>query len=101
MKKSKTIMLFILLAFSFTVNAQNKFTISGYVKDSQTGEALIGASVYIKELTTTGTSTNAYGFYSLTVPEGSYTVSSQFIGYEVISVRIELKQSIKHDFILS
>ncbi len=94
-------MLFILLAFSFTVNAQNKFTISGYVKDSQTGEALIGASVYIKELTTTGTSTNAYGFYSLTVPEGSYTVSSQFIGYEVISVRIELKQSIKHDFILS
>jgi hypothetical protein len=62
--------------------AQEKklFTISGYVKDSATGESLLGAGVYLKELLK-GTYTNAYGFYSITVPEGSYTLVTSFVGY--------------------
>ena len=76
----------------------NKFTISGYVKAANSGEALIGATVSIKELATTGSVTNAYGFYSITIPEGKYTVLAQFIGYETKSVTIDLKQNTRQDF---
>ncbi len=61
-------------------NAQAKFAVSGYIKDAATGEVLIGATVYVKG-TTLGTSTNSYGFYSLNVPKGSFTLVYRFIGY--------------------
>ncbi|MEM7299084.1 MAG: carboxypeptidase-like regulatory domain-containing protein, partial [Bacteroidota bacterium] len=48
------------------ISAQEKYTINGYVKDATNGEALIGATVLIKELGT-GNITNVYGFYSITV----------------------------------
>jgi hypothetical protein len=50
--------------------AQDKYTLSGYVKDNETGEYLIGATVYLKE-NLKGVSTNQYGFYSLTIEEGT------------------------------
>jgi len=78
--------------------ALNKFTISGYVKAANSGEAMIGATVSINELAATGTVTNAYGFYSITIPEGTYTVTAQFIGYESKSVTINLKQNTRQDF---
>jgi len=53
--------------------AQEKFTLSGTVKNAENGEALIGAYVVVKELRNTGASSNAYGFFSLTVPGGHYT----------------------------
>ena len=80
--------------------AQNKYTISGYVKDGKTGEELIGAVVIIKEIPATGVSTNAYGFYSITIPEGTYTVAVQYLGYELNSQQILLKQNIKQNIIL-
>jgi hypothetical protein len=76
----------------------NDFTISGYVKAANTGEAMIGATVSINELVATGVITNSYGFYSITIPEGSYTVTAQFIGYESKSVKIDLNQNTKQDF---
>jgi hypothetical protein len=69
-----------------------KYTISGYLKDKKTGEVLIGASVYAQG-TTLGTSCNPYGFYSLTLPEGTYDVVFSFIGYKSISQNIELKEN--------
>ena len=78
--------------------AQNKFTISGTVHDAKTGEALIGSTVFVKELSNTGTSTNGYGFYSLTLPEGKYNVSTQFLGYEKKDTVIELHQNVKLNF---
>jgi hypothetical protein len=57
-----------------------KLTVSGYVKDSKNGEGLIGASVFVKELLT-GTTTNTYGFYSLTLPKGNYTLVITSVGY--------------------
>jgi CarboxypepD_reg-like domain/TonB-dependent Receptor Plug Domain len=66
------------------LQAQNsKTTISGYVKDIKNGEGLIGVSVYIKELAT-GNTTNTYGFYSLTVPQGQYTFVFSYVGYNKI-----------------
>lgn len=83
---------------SVNLPVMNKYTISGYVKEARTGEALIGATVSIKELMNTGAVTNSYGFYSITIPEGSYTVTARFIGYESKSVSIALKQNVKQDF---
>ena len=66
--------LYFLLIFSFihVANAQ-KATLSGYLKDASNGEGLIGASIYVKELKT-GNVSNTYGFYSLTLPVGEYTL---------------------------
>jgi hypothetical protein len=79
------------------VYAQNKHTISGYVKDARTGEELIGAAVFVKELSSTGSFTNSYGFYSITLPEGKYNLTVQFIGYEPISIQLVLNQNLKRD----
>jgi hypothetical protein len=92
---------FLLLAFlglSFAVNAQSveKYTISGYVRDSLTGEEMIGVTIKIEELST-GTVTNAYGFYSITIPSGSYTLSTQYMGYTSKSRKVTLLQSTKVD----
>ena len=48
---------------------QKKVTISGYVSDKDNGEMLVGVTIYVNNLKT-GTSTNSYGFYSLTIPAG-------------------------------
>ena len=59
---------------------QNEMTISGYVKDKETGEVLIGANVVVLELSA-GRSTNNYGFFSITVPMGEFTIETSYIGY--------------------
>lgn len=87
----------VLLALAFiTANSQTRFTISGYVTDGASGESLAGATVYeIKSLS--GTATNLYGFYSLTLPAGNVSINFSFIGYE--SKLIEL--SLQHDTVIS
>jgi hypothetical protein len=82
-----------LLLFLFTSSAfAQKVTLSGYLKDETNGEALIGATIYVEELGQ-GTATNYYGFYSLTVPEGSYILQISFIGYETIVQKINANKS--------
>jgi len=71
-----------------------KFTISGYLKDAATGEVLIGAFVYAKG-TTIGTSTNAYGFYSLTIPKGKYDMIFSFVGYKSLEEALDLKDNLQ------
>ncbi|UAY53565.1 TonB-dependent receptor [Ferruginibacter albus] len=79
----------LLLALSLNLSAQKRYTISGYVKDSVNGETLIGASISI-DGKTKGVTTNQYGFYSITLVEGTYQVSCSFIGYQVQVFTIEL-----------
>lgn len=85
----KKIFFLILLGLSTTVFAQEKFTISGYVKDSKNGEALIGVTVF-KKNSQIGTTSNAYGFYSLTLPKGNDTIVFSFIGYKTTFKAVEL-----------
>src|SRR5579862_1377931 len=73
--------------------SQSNFTISGTVKDSLTGETLIGASVSVAELKGAGSISNAYGFYSLTVPSGKYTITAKMLGYNAKSVTVNLLQN--------
>ena len=68
---------------------KEKLTITGYVTDSSSGEFLIGATLMIEELST-GTVTNNYGFYSVTLPKGVYTLIYSFIGYREIRKSISL-----------
>jgi outer membrane receptor for ferrienterochelin and colicin len=89
--------LFLFLFFSlfvFQVSAQKKHTISGYIKDGSTGESSVGATVYVKELLK-GTTTNIYGFYSITIPEGDYTLVISYIGFENIEHQIKLDKNIR------
>lgn len=71
---------------------QNFYTISGTIKDEQTGESLIGANVAIAH-TPYGTISNNYGFFSIRLPEGTYQVNISYLGFETITQSIELKQN--------
>lgn len=88
---NKYILVCLLSLFSVVAIAQEKYTISGYVKEAATGEDLIGATVYLKE-SMQGTTTNQYGFYSLTVTEGSYTLEVAFLGMRKESISLNLKE---------
>lgn len=86
----RTISFLILLTlFMGTAVAQEKATVSGYLKDAKNGEALIGVTVY-KKGSQIGTTTNAYGFYSLTLPKGQDTLMFSFIGYKTIQRPVDL-----------
>lgn len=86
--------LFVQLCFS------QKFTISGYIKDKATGEDLIGANVMVAGRSI-GTSTNAYGFYSLTIDKGDYDVIFSYIGYNDDTVHFKLNSDKSHTAYLS
>ena len=88
MKKRRLILILGIFAAVFAV-AQEKVTMSGQIRDLETGEDLIGATLYVEELGT-GAVTNVYGFYSLTVPRGSYTVKVSYIGYDPLVWAVEL-----------
>lgn len=91
MLKLKLTFFFVLISFvSFLQNS----TLSGSIKDSETGELLIGASVFVEELKQ-GISSNLYGFYSLTIPNGNYTVKVSFVGYREVVKKIEINESQK------
>lgn len=70
-----------------------KFTISGYIADKESGEQLLGASIYVKSLGD-GTATNLYGFYSLTLPAGQYDLVYSYVGYNSVQVSIDLKENV-------
>jgi hypothetical protein len=75
--------------------AQNKRSaISGNITDSATGEDLIGATVYVEELKT-GTAANAYGFYSISLPEGKYKLVFSFVGFQPYTQVVDLKNDVK------
>ena len=75
-----------------TSGKTEKYTISGYIKDAQSGETLIGATVYINELQT-GSNSNEYGFYSISIPPGQYTLEYSYIGFETKSQNIDLREN--------
>lgn len=85
------IVLFLLL--TNLAQAQEKYTISGAITDASSGEELIGASVWITELRTGGI-TNEYGFYSVTIPEGTYTLNISYVGYAKTVKQLSLTESI-------
>ena len=76
--------------------AQQKYTISGHVKDAASGEDIIGASVFAVE-SKLSVAANIYGFYSLTLPEGKHTITVSNLGYNNFTQVIELNKNIVLD----
>lgn len=87
----KTTFLVLSLLLTSSLFAQ-KFTISGSVRDGKNGEDLYSASVRVKELNNVGALTNSYGFYSLTLDSGSYTLIFRAIGFEDLVKEVNLKK---------
>ena len=77
-----------------------QYTLSGYIKDAKTGEALVGASVFI-ENNAKGTSTNVYGFYSITISSQLTIVRYSYIGYNQIEKSIDLNKDLRLNIELS
>ncbi|WP_183579995.1 TonB-dependent receptor [Mucilaginibacter sp. X5P1] len=96
----KTFFCLLLIFIGIPSFAQKKFTISGNIKDAATGEVLIGATVRIKELSQNGAASNNYGFYSLSAPEGDYTLLISYVGYITVSRQIALHKNVALDMVL-
>lgn len=97
--KIRFLLLFCFFQFA-TSFAQEKFTISGTISDANSNETLIGVNIYVPELQI-GTSTNAYGFYSLTLPEGRYKVEFSYVGYQTVFEEISFSQNVKKNLSLN
>ncbi len=78
----------LLLGISLVGFGQNKFTLAGVIKDKTNGETLIGATVQVKELSGMAVSSNSYGFYSINIPKGSYTLLFNFVGFSTLSIPV-------------
>jgi len=92
--------LLLFIACSFTSFGQSKNTLNGYLKDASDGEKLIGATVYVVEAKT-GATTNVYGFYSITLPSGDYTLEFSYIGFQKNVQQVSLTENIQLDVELS
>lgn len=96
----KFIVLLGLLGVIYVTNAQEKFTLSGTITDAASNETLIGVNLLFPELSD-GVVTNSYGFYSITLPEGSYQIRVSYLGYSDIIETINLTSDIRRNFELS
>jgi hypothetical protein len=77
--------------------SNQKYTLSGTVYDAKSNETIIGVNVYIIELKTS-TTTNEYGFYSITVPEGNYNVQVSSMSFQTLTESINLNKNTKNNF---
>ncbi|WP_291720982.1 TonB-dependent receptor [Bernardetia sp.] len=90
-----SILLFISTFYSFSAFAQeNRYTLSGKIRDAASGEELIGATVLVEKMPGTGAVANEYGFYSLTLSEGKYRILVSYIGFENQIFEIDLTKDI-------
>jgi len=87
----------VMLGLFASLSAQERVTVKGYVKDASNGETLIGATVFLNG-TTKGTTTNEYGFYSLTVEPGAYVLVAGYLGFQDQRRKVELLGNFTVDF---
>lgn len=85
------LLLLIITGITTIARAQERVTINGYIRDIANGEELIGVTVYIPQAKA-GTTSNSYGFYSLTVPPGNYHVQFSYVGFRTITLEIDLRE---------
>ena len=84
-----TICISFLLLLTLSLSAQERYTISGYVRDAASGEALPGANVAILE-SGRGTVSNEYGYYALRLESGNYRLITSYVGYASLGISIHL-----------
>ena len=82
------------------VLAQPRYTLSGYMRDQASGEALISANIHPEGLKI-GATTNEYGFFTITLPEGKYNITFSYVGYQMINQDIQMDKDIYQNFSLA
>ncbi|MDQ8004372.1 MAG: TonB-dependent receptor [Pedobacter sp.] len=100
--------LLLFLGFLFSANAQEttsetskqKVTLSGTIANKLNNETLIGVSIQILEAKI-AVATNTYGFYSITLPKGNYTVVISYMGFDNVEEKISLNQNTKKNFVMT
>ena len=96
----KRLFFFLLIGLNLNGYAQEKFTLSGSIFEAEGQETLIGANVLILDLKT-GTISNEYGFYSITLEQGTYEITISSIGYANLLETITLNRDISQNFTLT
>ena len=94
-----SLLFFTLLLPVVAISQKVDFTISGTIKDAATGEYLTGALFAIPEISK-GRNADVYGFYSLTVPKGEYTITFSMLGYKTQERRISLMENMMIDIVM-
>ncbi len=98
---------YLLIIFLFYISSnylqgqnEEKYTLNGQIADAKSGEDLISATIYVPKLNI-GATTNVYGFYSLTLPKGSYEVIYSYVGFENQVITLGLASDVTKDIELS
>jgi hypothetical protein len=94
------VLLVVFSAIQFAGAQNQKFTLSGYVKDSANGETLIGATVFLKELKT-GEAANEYGYFTISAPAGNYTLIVSYLGFQSKEFPITLDKNTRFNIELN
>lgn len=90
----------LLLITAVDAFSQEKFTLSGTIADNSNNETLIAASIIVVEARSASSITNSYGFYSITLPKGEYTLVISYMGYEPIQEKISLTGNLTKNFLM-
>ena len=96
----KRLFLYIFFLVNLSLNAQKNYTLSGYVLDSQSNELIIGSTVIVEGLNI-GTTTNSYGFFSITIEEGNYNIRIQNLGFKDNTQNINLNKNLSLNIYLT
>ena len=97
MGQRTNLFIFLFMCFSVLSFSQKKYTLSGTISEEKSNETLIGVTIAVPELRT-GVTTNEYGFYSLTLPEGEYEIQVSYLGFHDIVRTILLSENQKINF---
>ena len=89
-----SLLFFLVLYSGFS---QEQYTISGSIYESDGQETLLGANVIFPNLGT-GTISNEYGFYSITLAAGTYELNISYLGYKTIVKTLVLNQNLSQNF---
>jgi len=96
-QRTRILLFLFFFSLSFLALAQQKYTLSGTISEAASNETLIGVTVAIPELQT-GVTTNEYGFYSITLPEGEYRILVNYLGFKDVVQTISFNQNQRINF---
>ncbi len=90
----------LLFGLSIGLSAQTKHTLSGYIREKGSHELLPGVNIFFPQQKT-GTTSNNYGFYSITLPKGHYELQYSYVGYAAENRQIDLNSDLFIDIELT
>ena len=92
----KLFLFFLSIFFTFISYSQTKYTLSGYITDAKNGEVMVGTKIFIPSINL-GTITNNYGFYSLSVPSGTYQVEFRTGIFPTVTKSVDLTKNLVYN----